>query len=254
VTVVPCFNPRGESTPPLLVFPEPKRVLQDLTAMHQRSLWVAISSKGRVDRRVFREECQWFAECIVQRRIAMGMLPAEPAVLVVDKAPICGDLATLQFLAEKNIIVVTLPPRLTHVLQPIDVCRARSFTSSYRRFLKVWIKEDASIRAYSLLGLASLIGARSKAGESRASIAFAVVDAAKAATVIFTASRGFSVTGSFPFDVREPLGRKCVPCDDGMERERRGPEAPSSPHGLDSPDRSRFPAALDESPCPKGSG
>jgi hypothetical protein len=46
VTVAPCFNPRGESTPLLLVFPTPKRVLQDLAAMHQRSFWVAISSKG----------------------------------------------------------------------------------------------------------------------------------------------------------------------------------------------------------------
>jgi hypothetical protein len=126
----------------LLVFPGPKRVL------HQRSLWVAISGKGGVDRRVFRERCQWFGEWIVQRRIAVGMLPAEPAVLVLDNAPTRGDLAALQFLAEKNINVLTLPPHLTHVLRPIDVCWARSFKAAYRRFLKAYIKEDALVRAY----------------------------------------------------------------------------------------------------------
>jgi hypothetical protein len=60
---------------------------------------VAIRSKGCVDGRVFREWCQWFAEWI-----AMGMLPAEPVILVLDNAPTRGDLAALQFLAEKLII------------------------------------------------------------------------------------------------------------------------------------------------------
>jgi hypothetical protein len=40
------------------------------------------------------------------------MLPAEPAILVLGNAPTRGDLAALQILAEKNIIVVTLPPVL----------------------------------------------------------------------------------------------------------------------------------------------
>jgi hypothetical protein len=121
MTVAPCFTPIGESTPPLLVFPRPKRVLKDLDAMHQRSLFGESSSKGWVERRVYREWCQWSAEWNVQRRIALGMHPEEPAVLVPDNAPTSGDLAALQFLAEKHIIVVTLPPRLTHVMQPFDV-------------------------------------------------------------------------------------------------------------------------------------
>jgi hypothetical protein len=54
----------------------------------------------------------------------------EPAILVLDNAPTGWDLAALQFLAEKHIIVVILPPRLAHVMQPIDVCRAHSFKRS----------------------------------------------------------------------------------------------------------------------------
>jgi hypothetical protein len=70
------------------------------------------------------------AEWIVQRRIAMGMPPTEPAILVLDNAPTRGDLAAPQSLAEKHIIVVALPRHLTHVVQPIDVCWARSFKTS----------------------------------------------------------------------------------------------------------------------------
>jgi hypothetical protein len=47
VTVAPCSNPMGESTPYLLIllFPGRKRVLQDLAAMHQGSFSVVIGSK-----------------------------------------------------------------------------------------------------------------------------------------------------------------------------------------------------------------
>jgi hypothetical protein len=78
------------------------------------------------------------------------MHPGEPVVLVLDNAPTRGDLAALQFLAEKHILVVTLPPHLTHVMQPIDVCWARSFKTAYRRFLKAYIKEDALVRVYDM--------------------------------------------------------------------------------------------------------
>jgi hypothetical protein len=49
------------------------------------------------------------------------MHPVEPAVLMQDNALTSGNLAALQFLAEKHIIVATLPPHLTHVELPIDV-------------------------------------------------------------------------------------------------------------------------------------
>jgi hypothetical protein len=148
------------------------------------------------------------------------MRPEEPAVLVLDNAPTRGDLAALHFLAEKHIIVATLPPHLTHVMQPIDACWARSFKTAYRQFLKAYIREDALVRAYSLLGPTARTGARSKARDSRVSIAFAVVDTATMATVTFLTSHAFSATVLFPVDVRRPPGSKYVrACDDDVERQ-----------------------------------
>ena len=85
VTVAPCFNPRGDATPPLLVFPGPKRLLQELDVLHQRALWVAISNKGWVDRAVFRQWCQLFASWMVQKRREWGKNPQEPAILVLAR-------------------------------------------------------------------------------------------------------------------------------------------------------------------------
>ena len=51
---------------------------------------------------------------IARNRTEWGMNPQQPAVLLLDNAPVRGDLVTLQYLAEKRI-VVTLPPRLTRV-------------------------------------------------------------------------------------------------------------------------------------------
>jgi hypothetical protein len=123
-------------------------------------------------------------------------------------------------LPEKHIMVA-LPPHLSHVMQAIDVCWAPSFKIAYRRSLKAHIKGGALVRAYSLLGPAARTGLRSKAGDSRVSIAFAVVDAATTATVTSLTSDAFSATGLFPVDVRKPLGSKCVrACDDDVERQR----------------------------------
>jgi hypothetical protein len=146
------------------------------------------------------------------------MSPGEFEILVLDNVPTRGDMIAFQFLPKNHSIAVSLPPHLTHVMQPIDVCRARSFKASYRHFLKAYTKEDVLVRSYSLLGRAAQTGARSTAGDSRVSIAFAIVDAAKTATVTFIASHCFSVTGLFPFDARKPLGSKYVrACDDDVE-------------------------------------
>ena len=75
------------------------------------------------------------------------MSPLEPAVPVLDNSATRGDLVALRTLAERHIIDVTLPPHMTPVKQPVDVCWARSFRSSYRRFLRRLIEEESFVKA-----------------------------------------------------------------------------------------------------------
>jgi hypothetical protein len=252
VTVAPCFNNRGDAPPPLLVFPGPVCAMRELEALQARSLWITISSKGWVDRKVFRQWCQWFAEWIAQKRAEWGLPSETPALLVMDNAPTRADLAGLQMLSEMNIILVTLPPHLTHIMQPVDVCWARSFKTAYRRFLRRWIDEDALTRAYSLLGPPARRGPRTKARDSRVSIAFAVADAALSATVALHSSHAFSTTGLVPFDARNPLRSKYVrDCEQDVEREeelKRPQDLHTGSRVLTSPD---FMAVLTRRLAPK---
>ena len=86
------------------------------------------------------------------------------------------------------------------------------------------------LRAYVLLGPAARAGTRTLARDSRVSIAFAVVDAARTATVTFIASHAFSATGLFPFDASKPMGSKYVrQSEEDVERDEES-RKPHLPH------------------------
>jgi hypothetical protein len=106
--------------------------------------------------------------CCVGRPEAAGEgdAPQEPTMLMPYNAPTRGDLAALQILAENHIMLVTPLPHPTHVMQPIDVCWARSFKTAYRRLIRSYIEEEAAVRACSLLGPAARTSAWSNARDS----------------------------------------------------------------------------------------
>ena len=228
VTLGACFNCRGDAPPMLLVMKGPECALAELASLEDR-LWLAVNSSGWVDRTVFRRWCERFAEWVAQIRVVWKLDPAEPAILVLDNAPTRGDLAALRLLAANHIHVVTLPPHLTHIMQPVDVCWARSFKTAYGRCLRTWVKESSLEMAYAQLPPAARRGRRSAARDSRVSIAFAAADAARVATTTFNASHAFSAAGLVPFRPEKALSSQYVRnCEADVERE----EEAKRPHLL----------------------
>jgi hypothetical protein len=158
---------------------------------------------------------------MAQTRAAWGLdqRQAEPSIVILVNAPTRADLAAWQSLAAAHIRVVTLPPHLTHIMQPMDVCWARAFKTEYGRYLRTWVVPDALDRAYWQLPPAAAISRRTAARDSRVCIAFASVDAARAATSTFNASHGFSAAGLVPFNVGKPLASQYVrDCEEDVER------------------------------------
>jgi hypothetical protein len=102
------------------------------------------------------------------------MDPAEPAILLLDNAwsLLLDDLQEMQWLRARDIHVVTLPPHLTHIMQPVDVCWARALKTEYGRCLRKWLAPEALARASAMLPPAASQG-RSAARDSRVVIAFA---------------------------------------------------------------------------------
>ena len=220
VTLGACFNCRGDSPPPLLVMAGPQCALEELASLHGRSLWLCVNHSGWVDRIIFRQWCQWFAAWVVQMRAQWGLGPEEEAILVLDNAPTRGDLTALEFLAANRIHVVTLPPHLTHIMQPVDVCWARAFKTAYGHWLRRYLKEGGLERAYAQLPPAASRGRRTAARDSRVCVAFAAADAAKAATSTFNASHAFAAAGLIPFNAEKPLASQYVRnCDADVERQ-----------------------------------
>jgi hypothetical protein len=145
--------------------------------------------------------------------------PEEPAILVLDNAPTRGDLQALQTLAAAHIHVVSLPPHLTHIMQPVDVCWAQGFKTEYGRYLKKWLNPTALERAYWQLPDAVAIRRRTATRDSRVCIAFASVDAARGATSTFNASHAFCAAGLVPFNANKPLASQYVrDCEEDVER------------------------------------
>jgi hypothetical protein len=114
--------------------------------------------------------------------------------------------------------VVTFPPPLTHILQPVDVCWARVFKTWYGRYIRKRL-EDALAQACAQLPPAARRGRRTKARDSRVCIAFAVADSARVATT-FNANHAFSVPGLVPFRAEKGLASQYVrDCATDVERE-----------------------------------
>jgi hypothetical protein len=158
---------------------------------------------------------------------SLGLPPEEPAILVVDNAPTRADLVALQLLASNHIHLVTFPPHLTHILQPVDVCWARVFKTWYGRYIRKWLEENALTQAYAQLPPAARRGRRTKARDSRVCLAFAAADAARVETTTFNASHAFSVAGLVPFRVEKALASQYVrDCATDVELEEEARKLP----------------------------
>jgi hypothetical protein len=191
--------------------------VEELASLQDR-LWLAVNSTGWVDRRIFRQWCEWFAVWLRGIRVLWDLQPEEAAILVVDNTRTRADLVALQLLASNHIHLVTFPPHLTHILQPVDVCWARVFNTRYGRYIGKWLEGNALAQAYAHPPPAARRGRRTKARDSRVCIAFASAEAARVATT-FNASHAFSVAGLVPFRVEKALAHQYVrDCATDVER------------------------------------
>jgi hypothetical protein len=79
-----------------------------------------------VTRAILREWAHLFCEWQDIDRTILGM-EGKRAVLVLDSAPTRACRQAVEIIRAQNVRVVTFPPHLMHILQPIDVLWARSF-------------------------------------------------------------------------------------------------------------------------------
>ena len=224
-TILPCFNPDGEGPRPMLVVPSLSSASQ-VFAGWSAECYITTSASGWVGGETWIEWarlfCQWL-DAHRERRHAVGQV----AVLFVDSAPTRGNVQALEIFRQHNVLVITFPPHMTHVLQPVDATWARSFKSDFVQRFRAWSKPD-TLAALSM----ALAGPRgvSPTMLRRGQIVAAAVESARSATRRSICLMGFTVTGLADergtFSPTRPLGSVYVQAgttDPEMEERARNP-------------------------------
>jgi hypothetical protein len=118
-------------------------------------------------------------------------------LLTIENAPSHAAVRAFEACAKANIIVLTFPPHMTHLLQPIEVFRARSFKSLFSELFRDWSEERLRLAS----GVAELVFERASAAQRlRVKVVTSMVDAARSATEILTCNVAFEECGLLPFD------------------------------------------------------
>ena len=133
-----------------------------------------------------------FCEWVEQFRVRMGA-PNQAVKLFVDSAPTRGNLEALAVFQQHNVLVITFPPHLTHVLQPVDVAWARRFKSQFRESLRSWSKDRSTAQLLMQMGKART--EMSQTMIRRAQVVASAVDAAHSATTRIICTTAFAIAG-----------------------------------------------------------
>jgi hypothetical protein len=139
--------------------------------------------------------------------------PTLPLILFLDGHISRDNAAAISHFSQNNIIVITFPAQLTHVIQPVDVCIGAPFRHAYRRLLRLRkLKWKATAAA----------GQKLTAGEKREMMIGASVEATQQATIKSNRESAFQCTGLCPYNPNTPCQGPYV---------RQDLDAPIHPHG-----------------------
>jgi hypothetical protein len=187
VTLGLCFSPLGFHPPPFIILPtnavEEFRYLASVNVTK-----IVCSHSGWMTYDLFAQWAQGFCEWLENYRL---MLPEElrekTAVLFIDNCRTHCSLDALSMLARSNVKVITFPPQVTHIVQPIDVGCVRAFKTSLWKNMKYFAKR---IDRY--------ISVASEAGRQRAQLVLAAISSVNSCDFRIC-SNAFRRAGLFPF-------------------------------------------------------
>jgi hypothetical protein len=195
-TVGACFNMHGAHPPWLIVIPQIlqktvnsslKRYIESGTAQ------LVASAKGWVTERVFTEFAKQFCSWLQTYRRERPERESSPAVLFIDNAPTHNAREAMEIFRNHNVMVITYPPHLTHVMQPVDVSWARAFKAFFTR----WLHQLQKDNDFQLFWCET--GTPNDAQWLRSCVVAAAISAADQASSLALCTKAFAQTGLAPF-------------------------------------------------------
>jgi hypothetical protein len=154
-----------------------------------------VNESGWMTRATFLLWARMFVAWIADNRRMGNFAPTVPIVLFLDGHISRDCAAAIQLLSENNVIAITFPGQLTHVLQPVDVCIGGPFRQYYRRALRKLKLRWKQTRPPE---------AKLAAVDKREMIVAAAVDAAQQSTTKSNREAAFTSTGLCPYNPNTP--------------------------------------------------
>ena len=136
ITVLLCCSAVGHYTKPLVVYPgvQPRTELrQHFHDTFNEGLF-GNSESGWMDTKLFADWLEnGFNDCIVRRRVT------KPVILFIDGAKVHLSIEASEYCSRNNIILYTLYPNATHIIQPLDLVLMGSVKSTYKEEMRKWL-------------------------------------------------------------------------------------------------------------------
>ena len=174
ITLVCSMNAAGNFIPPAFIFPRVRMCKDFLDSAPPESLGLAQKS-GWMNKELFPEYLQHFAKHTKPS-------PGDPVLLILDNHTSHLSLAAIDYCRKHSIVMLTLPPHGSHMMQPLDVTFFGPFKTFYSQACDNWVVNHPGrpITEKHIGGLVSeAFGRAATAGNAR---------------------RGFERTGIWPFN------------------------------------------------------
>ncbi|KAJ4448610.1 tigger transposable element-derived protein 1-like [Periplaneta americana] len=131
VTAVFCVNPTGNFIPPALIFPR-KRNKPELYNNSPTGSLGLVSESGYMNSELFLVWLEHFSKHVKSS-------VDDPVLLVLDNHVSHCSLSAVEFCRQHNIVLLTLPPHASHMLQPLDKVIFAPFKKFYAQEVEKWL-------------------------------------------------------------------------------------------------------------------
>jgi hypothetical protein len=211
ITLCMCFSPLGSHPPPLIILPGVHTADKFDYYQSVGTVSVMNSPSGWMTTDLFHQWailfCSWLA---IYRLTLPPHLSTKTIILFIDSCRTHCSESALTLLADSNVKVITFPPHVTHVLQPIDVGCVKAFKAALVRNSRYFEKH-----------IDEFIATQNESQRHRASLVLSTISSLNACDLRIC-SNAFRKAGLYPFSPQCPLASPyVVPSDVDQEMIQR---------------------------------
>jgi hypothetical protein len=199
ITLGLCVSPTGIHPPPLIILPTTEPVTTFSYFESINLVQISNSKSGWMTSEVFIQWASAFCNWLkLHRQTLPENVRGQTALMYIDNCRSHCSREALDIFRENNVKVITFPPPVTHILQPIDVSCVRAFKSQLFKESKHFDKH-----------VDKFVVTRNQTDRRRVQLVLATLSSIGACN-LRVCSNGFRKAGLYPFDQREPLGSEYV--------------------------------------------